>query len=429
MYRVAFQPGGLQHFASMLPSEVRATGDLAGTAVGGAARFIKEAHLGIASRPFGALGILGAPVRIVHDRVSGAAYDFVYKALAAPPRALARLTPGNGVPAANTLRGSLALGALNGAVGDRLAESGNPLALDMTLRGGGDAPRIAVFVHGLCETDDAWALFGRRPYGARLEEELGYTPLYLRYNTGLRISDNGRRLAQLLEETVESWPVPIEEIVLVGHSMGGLVARSACHYGGEWTQLVRHVFCLGSPHLGAPLEKAANAAAYALARLPETRAVAKVVNGRSVGIKDLRFGSCAEEDWCDCDPDEFMRDRCTEVPFLECATYYFVGATLGRSPNSVVGDLLVRYPSASGSGRKRRIPFDVDKGMHLGGANHFQLLNHPAVYDQIVSWLAGRGSAGPGSRTLPPPRRRGGRGGPYPELSAVAGESAPPDSE
>jgi pimeloyl-ACP methyl ester carboxylesterase len=429
MYRVALPPVYLQHFVAMLPSEVRATGELAGAAVGGGAKFIKEAHLGIASRPFGALGMLGAPVRVVHDRVSSAAYDLVYKALAAGPRALVRLTPGNGIPAAGTLRGSLALGALNGAVGDRLAASGNPLALDMTLRGEGDSPRIAVFVHGLCETDDAWALFGRRPYGARLQEELGYTPLYLRYNTGLHISDNGRRLAQLIEETVESWPVPVEEIALFGHSMGGLVARSACHYGGDWTQLVRHVFCLGSPHLGAPLEKAANAASYALTRLPETRAVAKLVNGRSVGIKDLRFGSCAEEDWCDCDPDEFMRDRCSEMPFLECATYYFVGATLGRKPNSLVGDLLVRYPSASGSGRKRRIPFEVDNGMHLGGANHFQLLNHPAVYDQIVRWLAGRGSAAPDSRTLLPPRPRGGPGGRYPELSVVAGGSAPPGSE
>src|SRR3954463_9427222 len=350
MYRVALRPGGLQHLAAMLPSEVRATGELAGTAVGGMARFIRDAHLGIASRPFAALGILGAPVRVVHDRVSSAAYDLVYKALAAGPRALVRLTPGNGIPAAGTLRGSLALGALNGAVGDRLAASGNPLALDMTLRGGErDSPRIAVFVHGLCETDDAWALLGRRPYGARLQEELGYTPLYLRYNTGLHISDNGRRLAELLEETVEGGPVPVEEIVLVGHSMGGLVARRGapppppppCHYGGDWAQLVRHVFCLGAPHLGAPLEKAANAAAYALARLPETRAVAKVVNGRSVGIKDLRFGASAEGDCCDGGPDECLRDRCPEVPFLECATFSFVGAPLGRNPDSLVGDLLV----------------------------------------------------------------------------------------
>src|SRR3954471_11448689 len=240
MYRVALRPGGLQHLAAMLPSEVRATGELAGAAVGGMARFIRDAHLGIAGRPFAALGILGAPVRVVHDRVSGIAYDLVYKALAAGPRALVRLTPGNGVPAANSLRGSLALGALNGAVGDRLAAAGNPLALDMTPRGGGDTPRIAVFVHGLGETDDSWALFGRRPYGAGLEEELGYTPLYLRYNTGLHISDNGRRLARLLEETVESWPVPVEEIVLVGHSMGGLVARSACHYGGARAGRGRH---------------------------------------------------------------------------------------------------------------------------------------------------------------------------------------------
>jgi pimeloyl-ACP methyl ester carboxylesterase len=428
MYLVALPPGRLQHLCAMLPSEVRATGELAGTAVGGAAKFIKEAHLGIAGRPFGALGMLGAPVRAVHDRVSGTAYDLVYKALAAGPRALARLTPGNGVPLADTLRGSLALGALNGAVGDRLVESGNPLALEMTLRGSGNSPRLAVFVHGLCETDDAWSLRSLPPYGSRLSADLGYTPLYLRYNTGLRISANGRRLAELLEETVASWPAPVEEIALIGHSMGGLVARSACHYGGAWTEAVRHVVCLGSPHLGAPLEKAANVTAYALSRLPETRPLAKVVNGRSVGIKDLRFGSCAEEDWCDCDADEFLRDRCTEVPFLDCATYYFVGATLSRNTNSLVGDLLVRYPSASGSGRRRRIPFAVDNGMHLGGAHHLQLLNHPAVYDQLVSWLAGRGAGVPDSRTLPPPRPPDGRDGRYPRLSLAAGGPVPPDS-
>jgi pimeloyl-ACP methyl ester carboxylesterase len=420
----------MQHFRVMLPSEVQATGELAGTTVGGMAKFIQDAHLGIASRPFRVLGVLGAPVRVVHDRVSSGAYDLVARALATGPRALVRLTPGNGVPAANTLRGSLALGALNGAVGDRLASSGNPLALEMSFRPSGEehvpTGRIAVFVHGLCETDEAWRLFSRRPYGSRLYEELGYTPLYLRYNTGLRISDNGRRLAALLEEVVSDWPVEVEEIALVGHSMGGLVARSACRYGRGWTDSVRHVFCLGSPHLGAPLEKGANALGYALTRLPETRPLAKVVNGRSVGIKDLRFGSCAEEDWCDCDPDEFLRDRCTEVPFLECATYYFVGATLSRRSGSLVGDLLVRYPSASGHGRRRQLPFDVDKGMHLGGANHFQLLNHPAVYDQLVKWLAAaRGSAGPDSRTLPPPRPPDGRDGPYPALSPGAGEPAP----
>jgi pimeloyl-ACP methyl ester carboxylesterase len=399
-------------------NELQATGELAGSAVGGTALFIREAHAGIASRPFGLLGPLAMPVRAIHDRVSNAAYRGVAAALAAGPRALVKLTPGNGIPAADTLRGSMALGALNGAIGDRLADTGNPLALEMSFRGSPEplTRKLVVFVHGLCETDEAWRLGRTPPYGARLHEELGYTPLYLRYNTGLRIPDNGRRLAALLDDVVRDWPLPVDEIALVGHSMGGLVARSACHQGGDWARSVRHVFCLGSPHLGAPLEKGAHAVGYALDRLPETRALAKLVNGRSLGIKDLRLGSCAEQDL-------------EEVPFLDCATYYFVGATLTKSKKSLVGDLLVQFPSASGQGRKRKIPFEIDNGMHLPNANHLQLLNHPAVYEQLVSWLSAGGGCGvPDSRTLPPPRPRDGRDGPYPESSPAEGAPAPPRS-
>jgi PGAP1-like protein len=389
----------------MRSEEIRAAGKLAAGAAGGPGKLIGEVHEAIAGRPFRALGLLGAPTRAIHDRIAAMAYRTVGGALAAPARAgaalLARAAPADARPLAGSLRGSIALGALNGAIGDALAQEGSELALSMSFRHGGrevgpadheDATsKIAIFVHGLCETDEAWHLFGPS-YGSRLREDLAYSPLYLRYNTGLRISDNGRRLSELLEEVVGDWPAPVEEIVLVGHSMGGLVARSACHYGQEadssWARRVRHVFCLGSPHLGAPLEKAANLTGYALSRLPETRPLAKLVNGRSVGIKDLRFGSCVEDDWCDCDPDEFLKDRCNEVPFLQCATYYFVGATLGQDPNALVGDLLVRFPSASGRGRRRQVPFDMDNGVHLGGLNHFQLLNHPAVYGQIQSWLA-----------------------------------------
>jgi pimeloyl-ACP methyl ester carboxylesterase len=398
----------------MRAAEIREVGRLAGEAVGGFATFVGETHEGIASRTFKALGPLGVPTRLVHERATATIYPAVRNALAAGPRAgadlLARRTPPGAPTASASLGGSLALGALNGAIGDTLARGGSELALTMSVRRGGkdataaafasDAtPRLAVFVHGLSETDEAWSLLsGHRSYGERLASELGYTPVYVRYNTGLHVSDNGRRLSELLERLASEWPLPVEEIALVGHSMGGLVCRSACHQGhaagAGWILPLRHVFCLGTPHLGAPLEKAANAAGWALARLPETRAFARLVNGRSVGIKDLRFGSCSEADWCDCDPDEFLRDRCQDVPFLETATYYFIGATLSRGENGMlgraVGDLLVRYPSASGSGRRRRIPFEIDKGLHLGGATHFHLLNHPGVYDQLRAWLAGR---------------------------------------
>jgi pimeloyl-ACP methyl ester carboxylesterase len=387
----------------MRAAEMREVGRLAGEAVGGFASFVGDMHEGIASRTFKALGPLGVPTRIVHEKATATIYPAVRRTLAAGPRAgagaLARRAPADALPASASRPGSLALGALNGAIGDVLHRNGSELALTMSARHAGAesaTPRIAVFVHGLCETDDAWSLFGDRPtYGDLLAADLGYTPVYVRYNTGLHISDNGRHLSDLLEDLVRGWPVPVTEIALVGHSMGGLVCRSASHQGhaseAVWIEPLRHVFCLGTPHLGAPLEKAANAAGWALGRLPETRAFAKLVNGRSVGIKDLRFGSCAEADWCDCDPDEFLKDRCQDVPFLETATYYFIGATLSRARQGVlahaVGDLLVRYPSASGSGRRRRIGFEIDNGLHLGGATHFHLLNHPAVYEQLRSWL------------------------------------------
>jgi pimeloyl-ACP methyl ester carboxylesterase len=390
----------------MRGAEIRAAGDLAGRALAGTGTLVRDVHAAIARRAFAAVGPRGEPARAVHDGVSAAVYGGVRAALGALPRgagsALALSAPADAPSLAASPRGALALAALNASIGDALASDGSELALTMTLRHRGAdvdpdapaiaAPRVAIFVHGLGETDAAWRLRAapERPgYGACLERDFGYTPFGLRYNTGRRISDNGRELARLLARLVAA--TPIEEIVLVGHSMGGLVARSACHYGEAedhaWTAAVRHVFCLGSPHLGAPLEKGANALGWALARLPETRPVARIVNGRSVGIKDLRYGACVEEDWCDCDADELLTDRCNDVPFLPHATFYFVAATLDGVSGELLGDLLVRYPSAAGAGRKRRIPFALEDGHHLRGLTHFDLLNHPAVYEQMRAWL------------------------------------------
>jgi hypothetical protein len=217
----------------MRAAEMREVGRLAGQAVGGFAAFAGDMHQGIASRIFRSLGPLGWPTQLVHDQATRTVYPAVRRALAAGPRAggnaLARRAPADALPASSSRAGSLALGALNGAIGDALQHSGSELALTMSARHeGGDAatPKLVVFVHGLCETDDAWSLFGDHPsYGDRLSSELGYSPVYVRYNTGLHISDNGRRLSELLEELTDSWPVPVEEIVLVGHSMGGLVWR------------------------------------------------------------------------------------------------------------------------------------------------------------------------------------------------------------
>ena len=409
----------------MQRDEIRSLAELAGEGTRVATALVRDVHSGIASRVFNAVGPVSKPVQVIHDTTAALTYGAVDGAVRGSLRgvgALAAETWGSDDPddpeaVQDTIqahpKAGGAIAALNGIYGDQMLNRGNGLALTMQMCRRGQpvaltadsieeafAPvtgRIVVFVHGWCMTERSWWRRPRtgelrRPYGTRLRSELGFTPVYLRYNTGLHISENGKSLSRLLNELQELWPVPVEEVAVVGHSMGGLVARSACHYGLQhgypWTGAVRHVACLGSPHLGADLEKGVNIASWALARLPETRGVAYFLNRRSAGVKDLRFGALLDEDWRDCDPDEFLRDRCTEVPFLPDARYHFVATSAApRAVGLLLGDSLVRPRSAAGQGRSRQVPFDAAHGLTLTGLHHFDLLNHPSIYRKLVEWL------------------------------------------
>ena len=411
----------------MRPEEIAALGDLAGEAAAGATRQIHEMHDGIARRVWRRVGPAALPVRLAHDRIAARAYlaaaGLTRQVVRAGAQAASLARSPDAPSIDRTPAGGLIVSALNGAFGDTLVRRGNALALRTTVRRRGRdlelspaalraaypnaKPRLAVFVHGLCETDDAWKLGAERhvPYGHRMEIELGYTPVYVRYNSGRHISENGRDLAGVLDALVASWPTAVHEVTLVGHSMGGLVARSACHYGADspFVAKVRHVFTLGTPHRGAPLEQAANAASVALARLPETRPLARALNVRSSGIKDLRYGYLVDECWMDQDCDAFLRDTSREVPFAPTARHYFICATLTREPDAavgrIIGDLLVLRPSAwAHEGRGKRMRFPIEHYHHLGGANHFDLLNHPAIYAQMRRCLGSQ-------RALPAPAR------------------------
>ena len=402
----------------MRSADVRAIGELAGRTLAGGGAMVRDLHMAVAERAFTAVGPGGAPARAIHDGVAEALYGGARMALGALPRgagsAFARSTPQEAPALAQSPRGSLALAALNAYIGDALVASGSELALTMTLRHRGadlplepdalacalpDAgPRVAIFVHGLGETDASWRLRAdaQRPgYGAWLQRDLGHTPIELRYNTGLHISDNGRALAALLDEPHDAWPSALQEIVIVGHSMGGLVARSACHQssrdGHGWTGRVRHVVSLGTPHMGAPLEQAVHVASYAFGKLPETRMFSAFLRRRSSGIRDLRRGSLVDEDWRARDPEALRAAACEEVPLLDGATHCFVSATVTRSPRHpvgrVVGDTLVLQPSASGRSRTRKLGFQDEFGLHIGATNHIALLNHPAVYEKLREWL------------------------------------------
>jgi pimeloyl-ACP methyl ester carboxylesterase len=341
--------------------------------------------------------------------------------------------------------GDAALGLVNAAVGDHLRRRDNGLDLDMRLRAGdsyvelasrrapdamtialeraGEVPtaRVVLFVHGLGTTEWSWCLEAeayhgdaRTTFGSLLRRDLGMTPLFVRYNTGRHVSENGRALSALLSALVRVYPVPISEIALVGHSMGGLVVRSACHYGLEhaegeasgrapWLAHVRRVFCLGSPHRGAPLEKLGNVVTGILGAidLPGTLIPARILEGRSAGIKDLRHGALVDEDWLGRDPDALLDEGRREVPLLPGVAYHFVSATVTRDPEHplgrVIGDLLVRVPSALAPGvesaatvrteERREQRFEIET-QRFGGVMHHQMQNHPAIYEVLRSALA-----------------------------------------
>jgi pimeloyl-ACP methyl ester carboxylesterase len=402
------------------PDETRALSRLTFDELRGAAGGVRDIHFAIAGRAFGAVGTGALPARAVHDAVANGVYGAVRgvtcllgRAVDAwlqrrPPLAEARWL-------STSPRGAVALGALGGLIGDSLERRDSDLHEAMAVRIGGRVvpprraalrgafpwatPRIVVFLHGLMGTELVWRP-GAGPeggtYGRRLALELGCTPLYVRYNSGRHVSENGRSLADLLEELLPEWPADVDQIALVGHSMGGLVARSACHYANErgdrWVRLVRHVVSLGSPHMGAPLAQAVHWASTGLDLVPETRPFATFLRRRSAGIRDLRQGSLVDEDWRDRDPDALRAEACREVPLLPGATHCFAAATVSRRADHplgrLLGDFLVLEPSASGRSRTRRIPLRAEHAMHVGGAHHLALLNHPAVYERLRDWLA-----------------------------------------
>ncbi len=268
----------------------------------------------------------------------------------------------------------LVLGVLNGLVGDHLHRTGNELATDMELAGGRPeviGPRVVVLVHGLMCTESEWRMPDGSDYGSLLARDFGYTPLYVRYNSGRPIAENGDELARLLEALVER--EHIEEIALLGFSMGGLVIRSACHFaaagGMRWLPLVRRAFYVGTPHLGSPWERAGRRLTRVLRMLPDPYAelAADLGDLRSRGIKDLG-------------------DPCHPFPLLPSIRHHLVAGFLDARIATLFGDALV--PLASGTDGLCVDLAAIPPGhvRILPGTAHMTLAHSPEVYAHLRAW-------------------------------------------
>lgn len=302
------------------------------------------------------------------------------------------------------------LAALNGVLGDYLAVNRNPLAIRMHLRRDrvplaedpvelaaqvpGATSRVVVFIHGCCMTDAQWNRTGH-DHSVALERDRDITAVHVFYNSGLHISHNGRALGPLLEDLVRRWPVPVEELSLVGHSMGGLVARSACHYGetsGEsWRGLVRRLVCLGSPHHGAVLERGGNWADVLLGISPYSAPFARLSRIRSAGVTDLRYGNVVDEHWAGRDRFALHGDQREELSLPAGVATYLVAGTLSEqlSPR-LRSDGLVSVDSALGRHHSPKLMLDVPEahGAVFYGTGHLALLSSPAVYEALSRWFS-----------------------------------------
>ena len=303
------------------------------------------------------------------------------------------------------------VGAINGVLGDHLEATDNPLQIPMQLRRRRPAvdphgepsrviatrPRVVVMVHGLCTTDAVWQR-GSHDHGVRLADDLDAELVYLRYNSGRHVSTNGAQFAHLLEAMLGAWTQPLREIVLVGHSMGGLVIRSACaagHAAGHaWPQRLRALIFLGTPHHGAPLERHGHGVDRLLAASPYTVAFAHVARLRSAGITDLRHGSVLDSDWTG--RDRFARGgyRCRPQPLPRHVPAFTIAGSLGKTPGSrgrsPRGDGLVPVASALGqpADPALAIGFAPSSRFVAYGTGHLDLLESESVYARMQRWLA-----------------------------------------
>lgn len=398
-------------------SDIRGIAQLATEATEGITDIVEGVHRSVwssvgvpnGSKPGRTRGITGLVYRTIRGitRVVGKGVDTVLAG--AQPVIGAAETSQKDTPEREAV-----IAALNGVMGDRLVAGGNPFAIPMTLRHQGESldlnvrlsipgstGKILLLIHGLCMTDHQWRTQRDHQivdHGESLASALGATPVHLRYNSGLHVSVNGRELSAILDQLVRQWPTTIEEMNVVAHSMGGLLIRSAIHTakasGLSWPDHLKNIVFLGTPHHGAPLERAGSWVDGVLTATPYTAPFAKLGQLRSAGITDLRFGHLLDEDWESRDRFSRTPDERGIVPLPEGVACFTVAATTASRrtvlADRIIGDGLVPLPSALGRHEDPRRCLDFPKASQLIAhqTNHLALLHDPEITEQIKRWLA-----------------------------------------
>jgi pimeloyl-ACP methyl ester carboxylesterase len=324
---------------------------------------------------------------------------------------LEQLTPTIGQIKASDKK-EIILSVLNGVIGDYLEEKENPLKIEMQFRYRLKSilldrkslkatypnvnGKILLMLHGSCMNDIQWTR-KEHNHGNIIAKELNKTPIYLNYNSGRHISTNGKNLNDGLEELVKNWPVPIEELVIIAHSMGGLVARSALYYGEQeqknWTKDLKKVVFLGTPHHGSHVERKGNYLDIILETIPYVKPFARLGKIRSAGVTDLRYGNLVDEDWQGNDRFERKTDQRKHIPLPKQIEFYSIAAVIGKKTTTIstkiLGDTLVDVKSALGQHKipDKSLLFKKENSWIVYENNHLDLLSNPKIMEKIKEWL------------------------------------------
>jgi pimeloyl-ACP methyl ester carboxylesterase len=183
---------------------------------------------------------------------------------------------------------------------------------------------------------------------------------------------------------------------MIGHSRGGLVARSAMHHGAliqrnalRWPTRLDDLVCLGTPHQGAPLERAGHGIDRLLEALPWAAPLSRLGQVRSAGIHDLRHGNIVNVSTPQLNAHDVVL-----VPLPERTRCHAVAASLGPSEghlkSRLLGDGLVPVSSALGRHEDphRCLAFDAGSQAVVSHSGHLDLLSSPEVFARIVKWLS-----------------------------------------
>lgn len=392
-------------------ADLRAHARLAIDAVLGVTDVVENLHHDISRLP----GVLGKTSRQPARGITGLVYRGirgVTRSVGGGIDGLLRVVVPRELRPQDSPRRQALVAALNGLVGDHLHDTSNPLAIPMQLRSGGKAlplqrdalaqalpkatGRIVVLVHGLCMGDLQWSRNGH-DHGAALAANSDFTPVYLNYNSGLHISSNGRECARQLEALLAAWPVDVNELAIIGYSMGGLLARSACEYARAgrlaWLSRLRSIIFLGTPHAGSPLERTGNRLEAILGASPYTNALSRIGKVRSAGITDLRHASLSDTDWQDHDRFAPQLPSHAPVPLPRGVRCHAIAGSMTGPSNprggQLVGDGLVPLDSALGihadPARHLRLPEARKVVVH--GVGHLGLLDSREVHEEILARL------------------------------------------